>query len=368
MKEVWGIEQLIAKYQLELRQNVHKRQLNDYVQIGEDIYKDFERSWQTKFNNFEDKVKRTVSTKEYTLKTVREEKFSQGSHKYNQLRLKPSYKVRLLQNQEKLVAINERIEEAANYRNELKIIEKKDEERLSKLKNELINNLKKDLEREEKKEIKKVKDLLEVEKNKMLINKNKDTNILTKQINLHVNDIKRIQNQITNLYNDIAKKSDEMARTKERQRQTNKVLSTFKQVKSFQPSNSDNILKRELALALLNLGSKSIMLNVSMDSTIGSKESTIKKSSLALKYIIKNIRPTNFDINGDFANKKHVNVPEDNNFRNDNNLKKKIRKLLDQRKHQDEIFISPTAYYDGNLNLVCDAKDYRDLLPKLAAK
>lgn len=364
MKEVRAIEILIVKYQLELRQNVHKKQLSDYVTIGDEMYNEFNRNWSSRFNNYEEKSKRNLTTKEFNLKNTKEEKFNQGVYKYNQIKFKPSNKVRLLQNQEKLVAINERIEEAANYRNELRVIEKKDEERLEKLKYELTSNLKKDLDREEKLEIKKVKDLLQVEKNRMLITKNKETNVLHKQINLHVNDIKRIQNQITNYYTDIAKKQDEMVRTKERQRQTNKVLSTFKNVKSFQPSNTETRVKHELALALLNLGSKSITLNVSMDST-GGKDNYLKKSSLALKFIIKNLRITKFDINGDVSSKKFVNVPEDNNFRNDNNLKKKIRKLLDQRKHQDEIFISPTSYYDNNLNIMYDAKDYRDLLPKI---
>lgn len=366
MKEVRTIEQLIVKYQQELRKNVHKKQLNDYVYIGEEISSEFERNWGSKFNNFEEKARRNLTTKEFTLKNNKEEKYSQGIYKYSQMKLKPSNHMRLLQNQEKLVAINERIEEAANYRNELKILEKKDEERLNKMREDLLNNLKKDLDREEKHELKKVKDLIQIEKNKMLINKNKETNVLHKQINLHVNDIKRIQNQISNIYMNIAKNSDEMARTKERQRQTNKILSSFKNVKSINAPLGSNVnRKHEIALALLSLGSKSLSLNVSMESNHG-KESSLKKSSLALKFIIKNMRPINFDINGDFASRRFVNVPENNDMRNDNNLKKKIRKLLDQRKHQDEIFISPTAYYDENLNEICDARDYRDLLPKLA--
>ena len=366
MKEVRAIEELICKYQHELRQNAHKRQLNDYINIGEEIRKDFDKNWGSKFNNFEEKRKRSEAIKESILKAQKEEKYTRESVKNNQRKTKPSNRMRLLQNQEKLVAINERIEEAANYRNELKILEKKDEERLEKLKKELNTNLKNDLNRKHELEMRKLRDLNNVENNKMTIQKNKETIILSKQINLHVNDIKRIQNQISNIYLDVAEKTDEMIRTKERQRQTNKVLSTFKNVKSITtPSASSDDSKKDLALALLNLGGKSITLNLSMDTSFISKDSHIKRSSLALKFIIKKLRPINFDINGEVSNRRFVNVPDSNNLRNDNNLKNKIRKLLDQRKHQDEIFISPTAYYDNNLNLICDAKDYRDLLPKL---
>jgi len=367
MREVREIEALIVKYQHELRNHVHLKQLNDYINIGDEIVDDFQRNWDSKKNNYEEKVRRNLTTKELVLRNNTEEKHNQGVQKYGQIKLKPSNKMRLLQLQEKLVAINERIEEAANYRNELRILEKKDEERLLKIKGDLNRNLKKDLERQEKLEFKKLKDFYDAERNKLTIQQNKETNILHKQINLHVNDIKRIQNQITNFYDEEAKKGDEMIRTRERQVQTNKVLSTFKGVKTFSgaPASGGMERKREIALALLNLGSKSISLNVSMESS-GGKEVTTKKSSLALKFIIKNHRPLGFEINGDFSSKKFCNVPENHDLRNDNNLKNKIRKLLDQRKHQDEIFISPTAYYDNNLNIVCDAKDYRDLLPMIS--
>ena len=367
MKEVRGIEQLIVKYQHELRQNVHKKQLEGYVYIGEEIRKDFDSNWDRKFNIQEESSKRSITSREIQLRNFKEEKFQNENLKINQIKLKPSNTLRILQNQERLVAINERIEEAANYRNEIKVIERKDELRLQKLNEELITNLKKEIDREEKKELKKLKDRLTNEKNKLTIKKNKETNVLDKQINLHVNDIIRIQNQLSNIYLSIAKKTDEMNRTKERQRQTNKVLSTFKSINNQGPiAIIEN--KRELALALLNLSSKPISLNASMESSQGGLNMTMKKHLIALKYIIKNFRPINFDINGDFVNRKFCNVSEENGFKNDNNLKKKIRKLLDQRKHQDEVFISPTLYYDDNLNLVYDAKDYRDILPKIVAK
>jgi len=49
------------------------------------------------------------------------------------IRIKPSAKLKDMQNNEKLVAINERIEEAMNYRKELKDLEVQEAERVEKL-------------------------------------------------------------------------------------------------------------------------------------------------------------------------------------------------------------------------------------------
>lgn len=371
MKEVRNIETQIVKYQNCLRENVHKHQLHDYINIGEEIRKDFESKWNFRFHSEDEQSIKEVTQKELLLKSEKEENFNCESSKINQIKLRPSNKLRILHNQERLVAINERIEEAANYRNEIRQIERKDEIRLKKLNDELFMNLRKDLERKEKMELKKVKDKLMNDRNKSLITKNKQTIVLNKQINLHVNDIIRIQNQLSNIYIDIAKKKDELIRTRERQKQTNLVLSSFKSTSTSSMNMNINPAfylnsKRELAMALLNLSSKPISLNISMESNQGGVVSTSKKHLIALKYMIKNLRPIHFDINGDFVNRKFCNVTDDGLKNNVNStLKRKIKKLLDQRKHQDEVYISPTLYYDDNLNIVLDAKDYKDVLPKV---
>lgn len=50
-------------------------------------------------------------------------------------RIKPSAKLKEMQNNEKLVAINERIEEAMNYRKELKDLEVQEAQRVEKMRN-----------------------------------------------------------------------------------------------------------------------------------------------------------------------------------------------------------------------------------------
>ena len=51
-------------------------------------------------------------------------------------KIKPSAKLKEMQDNEKLVAINERIEEAMNYRKELKDLEIKEQERVERLRRE----------------------------------------------------------------------------------------------------------------------------------------------------------------------------------------------------------------------------------------
>lgn len=49
------------------------------------------------------------------------------------VKIKPSAKLREMQQNEKLVAVNERVEEAMNYRKELKILEIKEAQRIEDL-------------------------------------------------------------------------------------------------------------------------------------------------------------------------------------------------------------------------------------------
>jgi len=363
MKEVRSTEALINKFQNQLRQDVHKKELDDYQSIGYEIQKEFNNNWDNVFEKFKKESTEEYKTLDMNVKKINDLIFQKESNRIHNMKIKPSHKIKMLHNQEKLVAINERIEEAANFRNELKHLVKKDEARLEKEKNEKISNLNNKLEKDEKMELKKKADRIEKEQHKLIINKYKATDVLNKQINLHIKDITRIQNSISNIYLDKGKKMDEMKRSKARQNNTNKVLSSMKAIKSVKAVSTDNL--HDLALALLNLPSKNLTLNSSMESTGMSKLSSMKKSMIALKYIIRNHNFTRWDINTEFGSRKFCNVDEPDSVNSDNNLKLKIRKLLDQRKHKDEIMIPPHEFYDDNLEEIIDAQDYRDILPRL---
>jgi len=58
-------------------------------------------------------------------------------------KIKPDARLKIMQNTEKLVAVNERIDEAMNYRKELKAFEVKEAERVDALKQKNADNQRK---------------------------------------------------------------------------------------------------------------------------------------------------------------------------------------------------------------------------------
>ena len=99
--------------------------------------------------------------------------------------------------------------------------------------------------------------------------------------------------------------------------------------------------------------------------SFGNNKNNQKKNIIALKYMIKNMKLTRFDINSAFNSRKFCNVSGDAAIQNDNNLKRKIRKLIEQRQYKDEIMIPPSMYYDIYLENEIYAKRYRELIPKI---
>ena len=366
MKEVRNIESQINKYQNELRQNVHKKQLDNYIEIGKEMQNEFNENWDQKMMAFQTRANKNIDEYQKELKEQLNAYYQTEASKIHALNLKPNHQIRLLSNQEKLVANNERVEEAVNFRNELVRLVKKDNERLERTKQDLLRNLNKKINKSEKKEMNKITDRLSKERDNLFISRNKETDILNKKINLHISDIVRIQNSLSNMYLKIGAKDDELYREKQRQKKTNETLAAFKSIKKYQSSPYANaISNHEIVLALLNLSNKPLSLHNSMDFTGLNKFGNQKNSVLALKYIMKTMKLTRFDINSEFNSRKFCNVSHDTALKGENNLKKKIRILLEERKHKDEIMIPPSLYYDNYLEKELDAKNYRQLLPKI---
>jgi len=162
----------------------------------------FDNDWDNIFKNYEDKKNHQIELQKNALYQLNELIRQKELAKIENIKLKQNNKIKLLSNQERLVAINERVEEAANFRNELNIIQKNDEQRLIKTKVEAVKHLDLKLEKEQQKEMKKKKDRLDLEGFNMVIEKNKETDILRKQIGLHVKEIDTIQKFISQMYID----------------------------------------------------------------------------------------------------------------------------------------------------------------------
>ena len=366
MKEVRNIEAQINRYQNELRQNVHKKQLDNYIEIGREMQTEFNDNWDQKMMAFHNRANKNIEEYQKELKEQLNTYYQNEAAKIHALNLKPNHQIRLLSNQEKLVANNERVEEAVNFRNELVRLVKKDNERLERTKQDMLRNLNKKINKSEKKEMNKITDRLSKERDNLFISRNKETDILNKKINLHISDIVRIQNSLSNMYLKIGSKDDELYREKQRQKKTNETLAAFKSIKKLRTSPYSNAISNtDVVMALLNLSNKPLALNNSMDLAGLNKFGTQKNSVVALKYMMKTMKLTRFDINSEFNSRKFCNVSHDTAVKGENNLKKKIRILLEERKHKDEIMIPPSLYYDNYLEKELDAKNYRQLLPKI---
>ena len=366
MKEVRIIEAQINRYQNELRQNVHKKQLDNYIEIGREMQTEFNDNWDQKMMAFQNRANKNIEEYQKELKEQLNTYYQNEAAKIHSLNLKPNHQIRLLSNQEKLVANNERVEEAVNFRNELVRLVKKDNERLERTKQDMLRNLNKKINKSEKKEMNKITDRLSKERDNLFISRNKETDILNKKINLHISDIVRIQNSLSNMYLKIGSKDDELYREKQRQKKTNETLAAFKSIKKLRTSPYSNAISNtDVVMALLNLSNKPLALNNSMDLAGLNKFGTQKNSVVALKYMMKTMKLTRFDINSEFNSRKFCNVSHDTALKGENNLKKKIRILLEERKHKDEIMIPPSLYYDNYLEKELDAKNYRQLLPKI---
>ena len=366
MKEVRNIEAQINRYQNELRQNVHKKQLDNYIEIGREMQTEFNDNWDQKMMAFQNRANKNIEEYQKELKEQLNTYYQNEAAKIHSLNLKPNHQIRLLSNQEKLVANNERVEEAVNFRNELVRLVKKDNERLERTKQDMLRNLNKKINKSEKKEMNKITDRLSKERDNLFISRNKETDILNKKINLHISDIVRIQNSLSNMYLKIGSKDDELYREKQRQKKTNETLAAFKSIKKLRTSPYSNAISNtDVVMALLNLSNKPLALNNSMDLAGLNKFGTQKNSVVALKYMMKTMKLTRFDINSEFNSRKFCNVSHDTALKGENNLKKKIRIFLEERKHKDEIMIPPSLYYDNYLEKELDAKNYRQLLPKI---
>ena len=174
MKEVRQLEQDIVDYQNELRVSIQERQLTEYVKIGDEKLKEFYDDWEQNFSDFENES----LTKIEDLKQEHEMQMDILNQKLDRAveaaKIKPSARLKEMQNNEKLVAINERIEEAMNYRKELKDLEVKEGLRVEKLRQENADNQRKTLLANQKKEMLQLEAKIETGRHNLKIKMDKE--------------------------------------------------------------------------------------------------------------------------------------------------------------------------------------------------
>lgn len=154
------------------------------------------------------------------------------------VKIKPKAKVKELQTQEKLIAIQERYGEAQHIRNELKTLEQIEENRVNKLKEMMIFNKEKELQMKQENERKQLEIKIATNQNKLKIKQQKDLEVLYKQINLHHNDIMKYQNQASKAAKVKGDVRDELRRFKVTSSRINQYIAESRKVLSIGKSTA----------------------------------------------------------------------------------------------------------------------------------
>jgi hypothetical protein len=107
--------------------------MKEYVTIGNEHLQEFYQQWQGKFEEFQKDSLDKIQDLEIDHETQMERLNQKLDRAVEATKIKPAAKLKEMQNNEKLVAYNERIEEAMNYRKELKEFEVQEAERVENL-------------------------------------------------------------------------------------------------------------------------------------------------------------------------------------------------------------------------------------------
>ena len=145
MKEVRLLEAEIVTFQNDLRTNIQNAQMREYVTIGEEHMQDFYVGWEQRFKDNEEEALEKIQNLQLDHEQQMEALNRKLDRAVEAAKIKPAAKLKIMQDNEKLVAVNERIDEAMNYRKELKAFEVKEAERVEALKQKNADNQRKKL-------------------------------------------------------------------------------------------------------------------------------------------------------------------------------------------------------------------------------
>ncbi len=237
MQEIRKLESLINKFQNEFRTNLHKKELTDYINKGLRIQKDYYDDWENVFEEFKNKAEEDIKKRVNSSKKISALLYENKYEKIQNMKPKNFLnKINKLKDQEKLLGINERTEEAIFLKTELKNLSKDKDMYVERKKLEEIPRLNLNYEKFQNLEKQKSSNKKQKELNFLLVKKNKASDVFYKKINMHIKDIETIHGEISGIYFEKGKIQEELRRAKIRQINTNLILQNSK----LQSENSFN--------------------------------------------------------------------------------------------------------------------------------
>lgn len=132
MVNVRNLEQNINLYQDTLRGNIYDAEIRRYHEVGREKLEDFLDRYTHRFETFNNDKNQKISQFEFDRQREREDLEKEITSDTHMVKFKPKRELKDYLVNERLVALEERIEEAANFRKELDKMATKESLRLNK--------------------------------------------------------------------------------------------------------------------------------------------------------------------------------------------------------------------------------------------
>ncbi len=269
-------------------------------------------------------------------------------------------KLKELQYQEKLVAINERVEEATNYRKELKVLEEENERKRKAIKEAQDEKARQHLLEVKQKELNELN--TKIRDNKRLLERTREIQmeVVNKKINLHVKDIERMQGLLSKYANKKGKVEDELRRVRDNARKTMKVMGSYKRVSSSIGATGRRSPTRTIdeKTTLIHTSNPFVFTNKKLSLSGHSSMDTTALNNPLFKNIIEPLQRlarsaafTRFNIRSTVVDKgqRPLNQKDDTE---QGSIEKRITSLLGQRKKTTQGVPSIADMYDDDLNVI----------------
>jgi len=349
MKAVRKMELQIAKYQDFLRKRIYKSELELYQQIGEASFEEFYAYYEEEFK----KLNTYGLERETQLRAQHEDQISNLIDRLDRavvaLKFKPKSNLKEYQTQEKLVSIDERVEEAMNFRKELKDMEVNEAQRINKLRYEDIERQKNVLLAEQRKEMEHLHSKLKNQENKLIIRMKRDFDVLTKKTHLHENEIKKIQGLAAKYAMQKALDDGELKRTKTKLKKMKEILTLTK------GTPTGGLTRTPTAgQTYFSSGDRTVKRNSQfMNSiTLNSTDLHNRPSTDFIKSVAKSPNVIRFHLQKSYGEELPINVRPTNYANEDKLSHKKVEIYLSKAMEKNDEIPKLTSLYDENLRPV----------------
>ena len=179
------LEADINQYQDTLRTHIYEGEMIRYRGVGREKVEEFLEKYSKRFEEFEQTKRDRVEQLEMERRLGREHLEQDLTSDNKMVKFKPKRELREYLKNERLVALEERIEEAANYRKELDRISQRETVRLNKNVREYVDSKLKSYDQETDKQKAHLQVKIDNDENKLRIKMAREFDVLIKKNALH---------------------------------------------------------------------------------------------------------------------------------------------------------------------------------------